>query len=154
MLLIIGISVSGELVAFTLHKPNTPTHPQPPHVRAHVPLSSRTHPTFFSTFFSFNSSADNRSKKNINPRLARHPPPSTQPPSSRLSLSASPRPEGPAVLLEQMTRGPDAFVEKARGRRGARLSYYVRHMINRAITQQHQYKRQNNEGYHRTSILI
>lgn len=29
-----------------------------------------------------------------------------------------------------------------------RLSYYRRHMINRLITQQHQYKRQNNEGYH------
>uniref|UniRef100_A0A0E9TXW7 Uncharacterized protein n=1 Tax=Anguilla anguilla TaxID=7936 RepID=A0A0E9TXW7_ANGAN len=27
-------------------------------------------------------------------------------------------------------------------------------MINRLITQEHQYKRQNNEGYHRTSILI
>lgn len=72
--------------------------------------------------------------------------------SSLLYLYLSPL-QGLAVLLEQMTRGPGAFIKRSR-QTGARLSYYVRHMINRAITLQHQYKRQNNEGYHRTSILI
>ena len=77
----------------------------------------------------------------------------SSPPLPLLYLYLSP-PQGLTVLLEQMTRGSGAFVEKGARQTGARLSYYVRHMINRAITQQHQYKRQNNEGYHRTSILI
>lgn len=149
MLLIIGNSVSGELVAFTLHKLNTPPPPATARTRACLFVVTRTF-NFLFTLLKKYSPANNRSKKSINLSLARHP----SPPVLPLSLSVSLRPEGPAVLLEQMTRGPGAFVEKARGRRGARLSYYVRHMINRAITQQHQYKRQNNEGYHRTSILI
>lgn len=151
MLLIIGNSVSGELVAFTLHKLNTPPPPFAARTRACLFCRhARIQLSFHALKKKRNSPANNRSKKSINLSLARHP----SPPVLPLSLSVSLRPEGPAVLLEQMTRGPGAFVEKARGRRGARLSYYVRHMINRAITQQHQYKRQNNEGYHRTSILI
>lgn len=55
---------------------------------------------------------------------------------------------GTRTLLEQMCT---AFVKR---RVGGAWCYYRRHMINRLITQQHQYKRQNNEGYHWASILI
>lgn len=60
-------------------------------------------------------------------------------------------PEGSPGDADPIRTNVLSFCKEARWRR---LSYYRRHMINRLITQQHQYKRQNNEGYHWASILI
>lgn len=60
-------------------------------------------------------------------------------------------PEGSPGDPDPIRTNVHGFCKESRWRR---LSYYRRHMINRLITQQHQYKRQNNEGYHWASILI